>query len=155
MFTFCRRPQWLHITDCIATGYHLERNNTCSASCVLIFKFASYKNKTTSLTNHWQKAGPIHSLAWTPQSIHTAFFWGRLLFPSWQETSTVSFGVTQICLSMHLCVCVYVGFVCVCLMPSLLPEAHKAVFLRTTSRWRTCQPGQGGFCSSQTSTTGS
>lgn len=32
------------------------------------------KFKPTSLTNHWQKAGPIHSLAWTPQSIHTAFF---------------------------------------------------------------------------------
>lgn len=31
-------------------------------------------HKTTSLTNHWQKAGPIHSLAWTPQSIHMAFF---------------------------------------------------------------------------------
>lgn len=27
----------------------------------------------TSRTNHWQKAGEIHSLAWKPQSIKIAF----------------------------------------------------------------------------------
>lgn len=77
---------------------------------------------STSLTNHWQKAGPIHSLAWTPQSIHTAFFWGRRLFPSWRDTSVVSFRVGQECVYLS----VYV--------PSLLPEAHKVVFLHTTSQ---------------------
>lgn len=39
----------------------------------------------TSFTNHWQKAGAIHSLAWIPQSIQMIFLWlldGRLI---WRE----------------------------------------------------------------------
>lgn len=56
-------------------------------------------NNITSLTNHWQKAGPIHSLAWTPQSIHTAFFWWRFFLPIWQgqKHQTDQFGMCAVC----------------------------------------------------------
>lgn len=156
MFTFLlRTPETKH-HRLLATGCHLDMRHCWNMHwCKQCTKFKQcfsilicWKNKATSLTNHWQKAGPIHSLAWTPQSIQTAFFWWRLLFPIWQETST---RVAQVCMCQHLCL-----FVCyLCLMLPLLPEAHKAVFPRTTSRWRTCQPSQNGFCSSQTSSFGS
>lgn len=133
--SFCWRHQRPIITDCygnikIRQWLNITQHNT----------------NTTSLTNHWQKAGPIHSLAWTPQSIHTAFFWWRLLFPIWQETSRIF----ECCCSLRV-----TSFTCVCLVLSLLPEARKAAFPRTTSRWRTCRPGGTEFCSSQTSSSGS
>lgn len=62
----------------------------------------------TSFTNHWQKAGPIHSLACTPQSIHTAFLKGRVLFPNWQER-----GIEHCLVSTDICMCV-----CVCMSKS-------------------------------------
>lgn len=106
----------------------------------------------TSLTNHWQKAGPIHSLAWTPQSIHTAFFWWRFFFPTWQGQKHHD--------QSGMC-----AFVCLSLWHHsprasshyfpLIPGAHKAVSPRTTSQWRTCRPGGAGFCSFQTSSLGS
>lgn len=106
----------------------------------------------TSLTNHWQKAGPIHSLAWTPQSIHTAFFWWRFFFPTWQGQKHHD--------QSGMC-----AFACLSLWHHsprasshyfpLIPGAHKAVSPRTTSQWRTCQPGGAGFCSFQTSSLGS
>lgn len=39
----------------------------------------------TSLTNHWQKAGAIHSLAWIPQSIQMIFLWFLDGWLIWRE----------------------------------------------------------------------
>lgn len=103
---------------------------------IFMYRFRQKKKKSsaTSLTNHWQKAGPIHSLAWTPQSIQTAFFCARLLFPSWQQISVVR-----------------LGFILNRPRASL-PEGRIGVVLRMTSRWRTCWAGRSALCSSQTST---
>lgn len=42
-------------------------------------------NILTCCTNHKQKAGEIHSLAWIPQSIHIAFLFGLLLRDNWEK----------------------------------------------------------------------
>lgn len=87
----CRPSFRLHLGETLRHSESMQWCILTPSNNGLIFKFVEQQNKTTSLTNHWQKAGPIHSRAWTPQSIHTAFFWGRFLFPSWRETRTVSF----------------------------------------------------------------
>ena len=85
---YFRNCTWQMWTD---VGFERPIITDCYGNTVIKqwLNITGHNNNTTSLTNHWQKAGPIHSLAWTPQSIHTAFFWWRLLFPIWQETSRI------------------------------------------------------------------
>ena len=98
--SFCWRHQRPITTDCYGN---------IKIKIKQWLNITQHKINTTSLTNHWQKAGPIHSLAWTPQSIHTAFFWWRLLFPIWQETSTIFWVLPQPGVTSFVCVCVCVS----------------------------------------------
>lgn len=77
-----------HLRIAAIGGQSLKKNGKLSFSAVMykslflntwqahIFAFI------TSLTNHWQKAGEIHSLAWIPQSMKIAGLVELDLLPS-------------------------------------------------------------------------
>lgn len=94
----------------------------------------------TSLTNHWQKAGPIHSLAWTPQSIHTAFFWWRFFFPIWQGQKHHD----QSGMCAFVCLCGIILRVCLLIIfPSYLEHIKLSPLVRLPNGEHVDQVGLG------------